>query len=350
MVASIIIPTFNRAIHLSHCLDSLVGLAFESSNYEIIVIDNGSKDNTKEVFDKYKKKYTTHHLKYFHDEAPGLLTGRHRGAIEARGEILVYVDDDILADRDWLYAIVDTFKKHSDIHLVGGKCLPKYETTTPVWLDYFWNHLPDGGKTLGALSLSDYGEFEKEISPLSVWGLNFSIQKKTFYELGGFNPDCIAPAFQHFQGDGETGLSLKAIEKGYKAFYQPKAIVYHEVPVERMTLGYFDKRYFYQGICNSYTEIRRNNGIESGVAFTTLKRTFKNIFRPIYQQLFPKPNTEIQTEIQAELNFEKEMLFSRFKAMERAGYNFHQEIARKSPIVLKWVLKDNYLDYSLPEL
>ncbi|MCX6327726.1 MAG: glycosyltransferase family A protein [Bacteroidia bacterium] len=345
MQASIIIPSCNRADQLFRCMKSLVALDFASAEYEIIIVDNGSTDNTREVVISYVKEYPEHIIRYFYDAIPGLLTGRHRGAKEAKSEILVYVDDDIHAEKGWLTAIVDSFKRYPEEHLVGGKCLPIYETEPPDWLAYFWQTLPDGGKMLGDLSLCDFGEAEKEVHPTWVFGLNFSILKTSLYDLGGFHPDCISPQFQHFQGDGESGLSMKAFEKGYKAVYNPKALVYHEVPAERMTLGYFDNRYFYQGICNSYTEIRRNNGITSMVARTSIKRKIKNILRPLYRIVFSKPKVSIQSET----NFEKGMLFTRFRAMERAGYNFHQEMARKNPVVLNWVLKENYFDYELPK-
>lgn len=344
MQASIIIPTFNRADQLFRCLKSLVALDFAGNEFEIIVVDNGSTDNTKEVVEGYIKEYPQHTIRYFFDDIPGLLTGRHRGAKEAKSEILVFVDDDIHADKDWLTAIVDNFNRYPDVHLIGGKCLPKYEIAPPKWLNYFWQSCTDGGKMLGELSLCDFGDKEKFINPLLVWGLNYSIRKTSFHELGGFNPDTVPVNYQSFQGDGESGLSFKAISKGYKALYQPKAFVYHEVPADRMTIGYFDKRYFFQGICNSYTDIRRNKGMTPIEPQKTFKNRIKNILRPIYQKVFPKPNASIQTIT----NFEKEMLITRFRAMERAGYNFHQEMASKNSVVLNWVLKENYFDYKLP--
>jgi len=202
----------------------------------------------------------------------------------------------------------------------------------------------DGGKLLGELSLCDFGEEEKRISPSLVWGLNFSIRKKTLCDLGGFNPDSLPVKFQCFQGDGETGLSNKAIEKGLIAFYQPRALVYHEVPSERMTLEYFDKRFFYQGICNSYSEIRRNSGFVRLSKKNTGKPPFKNIKAFLNRLLFPNSEETVKREI----NFEKEMLFTRFHAFEKAGYNFHQEMAKKVPLVLEWVLKENYFEYSIP--
>lgn len=344
MKASIIIPTHNRADQLFRCLNSLIELDFAFGEYEILVVDNGSTDNTKEVVDSFIIEYPQHIIRFFYDDVPGLLTGRHRGAKEALSEILVFIDDDIHADKGWLAAIMDTFNRFPIVHLVGGKCLPKYEKKPPDWINYFWHTLPDGSQLLGELSLCDFGDAEKIISPLYVWGLNYSIRKKTFYELGGFNPDCIPPQLQHFQGDGETGLSFKAYEKGYKAMYNPKAFVFHEVPSERMTLGYFDKRYFYQGICNSYTEIRKNNRITHLITYNKFLGKIKNIIRPMIRLVFPKSDVAIKKKT----TFEREMLLARFHSMERAGYNFHQEMTRNNPIVFQWVLKENYFDYKLP--
>ncbi len=346
MNISIILPTYNRSQQLFRVLDSLMPLKFDKKKYEIIIVDNASTDITKIVVDEHIQKFPFHNIRYYYDDVPGLLTGRHRGALEAKAEILVFIDDDIHPDKGWLAAIFETFKRYPGTNIVGGKCLPIFETKPPDWLNYFWYTLPDGGKTMGDLSLCDFGDKEKEISPLLVWGLNYSIRKKTLFELGGFHPDCIPSQFQHFQGDGESGLSAKAITKGYKAIYQPKALVYHEVPTERMTLGYFDKRYFYQGICDSYTEIRSNKGFTNGDPIYIIKRNIKNIMRPIYRMFFPKPKVSIPDES----NFEKEMLFARFRAMEKAGYNFHQEIARKNPFILNWILKKDYFNYNLPEL
>ncbi len=344
MLASVIIPTFNRVDYLQTCLKSIVKQNIQCDQFEIIVIDNGSKDKTHEIVNQFISGYPSHTIRYFYDDVPGLLTGRHRGAKEAKRELLIFADDDIIAEEGWLSAIVDTFHRFPDVHLVGGKCLPEYETEPPSWLNYFWKVLSDGDKMMGELSLCDFGESEKEIHPASVWGLNFSIRKESLLQLGGFNPDCIPSHLQHFQGDGETGLSLKAIEKGFKAVYNPKALVYHKVPADRMTISYFDKRYFYQGICNSYTEIRKFGGIKRKHSLVKVELNSVDTIRKIYRKIVNKQDKTACLE----RNFEKEMLCSRFNAMEKAGFEFHQEMAKHSSKVLKWILKENYWDYSIP--
>ncbi|MCZ2223451.1 MAG: glycosyltransferase family 2 protein [Chitinophagales bacterium] len=217
MLISIIIPTFNRADQLNRTLFSLVELKTPKHLFEIIIVDNGSTDKTKEVIEKYINQNKGFTIKYFYDDIPGLLTGRHRGAKEAKGEILTFIDDDILVSETWLNTIYSVMSSRVDIGFLTGPNLPLYESYPPTWLNYFWsNH--QYGKTCGWLSLLDFGNEIKEISPNYVWGLNFTVRKNVFQQLGGFHPDNISKEFQHFQGDGETGLTLKAIEQSIKVY------------------------------------------------------------------------------------------------------------------------------------
>jgi len=346
--ASIIIPTYNSVDQLARALQSIVDGNFSAQLYEIIVVDNGSSDNTKDFVDTFIKLNAAHKIRYIYEDVPGLLSGRHRGAKESFSDILVFVDQDICADENWLSSIVETFNRFPDVHLVGGKCLPKYEKEPPKWLDYFWIHTSDGGRYLEFLSLCDFGDEEKEVNHQGVWGLNYSIRKKTLYECGGFNPDSFPLFYQYLQGDGESGLSIKMAEKGYKAYYNPKALVFHEVPIERMTLSYFDKRFFYQGVCISYLTIRTEAQNRHYNLLKRSRKLAKNIKIKIEHHLFPDAKNNDLFHKSSE--FEKDMLLARFRAMETAGFNFHQEVAKKNPFVMQWILKDNYFDYNLPKI
>ena len=94
-MVSIIIPTFNRHSQLNRTLQSLVTLKTPRELFEIIVVDNGSVDETSNVVKKHQQENKNLKIKYFYDSEPGLLTGRHRGAKEACGEILTFIDDDV---------------------------------------------------------------------------------------------------------------------------------------------------------------------------------------------------------------------------------------------------------------
>ncbi len=354
---SVIIPTLNRAESLALTLESLVCQSALSNLYEIIVVDNGSTDRTQDVTRSAIAANPNHKIRYVYEPEPGLLSGRHRGAVEANGDIAIFVDDDIDADPRWLQSIADTFEDPT-VQLVGGKNLPKYEITPPDWLEGFWSSTPYGGRACGDLSLLDLGDRAIDINPNYIWGLNFAIRKQALFDLGGFHPDCIAENLQHFQGDGETGLTMKATEKGYRAVYQPQALVYHRTSRGRLTPQYFEKRAFYQGVCNSYTTIRRERQIsgdlqQSNVPRSPIDRLRQHIRHPIasarnfVRRISPKPQ---RTAAQIAIDRELAQIQQAVQVAYQAGYTFHQNAVRKSPALLAWVLKDDYWDYKLPKL
>lgn len=341
MLVSVIIPTLNRENYLKLAIDSVARQSFPFRQYEILVVDNGSIDNTNMVCKSAHEIYSKHNIKYIYEPIPGLLSGRHRGALEAKGDILVFVDDDIEADTNWLSAIYEAFKM-PEVHLVGGRNLPKYETERPAWLNYLWSSTPYGGKKCGYLSLIDMGSEMKEIDPNYVWGLNFSVRRKTLFELGGFHPDCMPKNLQRFQGDGETGLTLKMKENGYKAVYQPCALVYHSIPPKRMTLSYFEDRMFYQGVCDSYTMIRKNRDVLIGSIFsqeTNKKVKFHKVMISGIAKFF---------HLESKLRKEYEYIKKKMQDAYNDGFKFHQTEVANDPELLKWILKDNYWDYCIP--
>jgi len=331
-VISIIIPTLNRANLLRPAIQSFCHQNFPSDQFEILVVDNGSTDNTRGITESAINAFLSHKIRYIYEPEPGLLSGRHRGALDAKGELLTFVDDDIEADANWLQAIKESFDD-STVQIVGGRNLPKYELEPPEWLDWFWSD-HSYGKICGDLSLLDFGDQVREIDANYVWGLNFSIRKNALFELGGFHPDCVPKHLQYFQGDGETGLTQKANLKRYRAIYQPKALVFHSVSKDRMTHEYFDKRYFYQGVCDSYSHIRNNNQLKQVGFIEKIKVHFRKI-KQLVKKLISKEN-------------EKDALRDRFHHSYQKGYQFHQNTVHQNPELLDWILRKNYWDYKLP--
>ena len=344
MLVSIIIPTCNRSSQLNKTLFSLVELKTDRSLFEIIVVDNGSTDNTKEIVDKYIERNGSTTIKYFYDDIPGLLTGRHRGAKESKGEILTFIDDDVQVSSTWLDTIIKGMSTKPEIAFLTGPNLPLYEEYPPKWLSYFWSECKYGN-LCGWLSLMDFGNEAKEINPNFVWGLNFTIRKNVFEKLGGFHPDNIPKAYQHFQGDGETGLTAKALIKGYKAYYHPGAMLYHQVTSDRMTIEYFKKRAFYQGVCDSFASFRnynlqQNSDKKTASIILHKIKIAKYIFISKPLSKLKKSTNPLPTEITK--------LFNEFEAERLNGYAFHQQAYKENEFVRKWVHKENYLDYKLP--
>jgi glucosyl-dolichyl phosphate glucuronosyltransferase len=271
----------------------------------------------------------------------GLHNGRHAGAKAAKGEILIFVDDDIIAADGWLKAIVDTFKNR-EIHLVGGPIEPLFESNPPNWLEAFWETASPEKRWCIYLSLLNFGRKPIEIDPVFIFGANFAIRRETLNKLGGFHPDSLPGDLKRFRGDGETAVTRKAGQLKLKAFYQPDAMVYHHVPQNRLTSAYFEQRAFLQGISNSFTAIRNNSGIEpiknSGVIFdwkAYLRRLKLEGKKLLKQEDSPtqEQSNKIKTKVRAAL---------------RAGFEYHQNEVRNDPALLEWVLKSDYWDGLLP--
>ena len=111
MRISCIVPTLNRSALLRNALYSLINQRVSQNLYEILIIDNGSTDDTRKVSQHIIRETPGREIRYIFEPEPGLLASRHRGALEANGELLVFVDDDIEATAGWLQAIFETFKK-----------------------------------------------------------------------------------------------------------------------------------------------------------------------------------------------------------------------------------------------
>jgi glycosyltransferase involved in cell wall biosynthesis len=330
---SIIVPTRNRAGILNNLLNSIARVADFPQGVEIIIVDNGSMDKTKDLCYSVAERFPSLDFRYFYDDMPGLLTGRHRGAQEARGEILAYLDDDVLLTPTWFDALQDAFRD-PNVVLVGGPSTPVFEAAPPGWLQAFWTEF-EGGRQCECLSLIECGDAVQPADPCYVWGLNFAIRKKTLMDCGGFHPDCILDALQRYQGDGETGLTLKIKDAGLAALYHPQLAVKHVIPKSRLTPHSLERRGFYQGVCDSFTEIRRDRGLPEKP-----RRSWKDVLRPAKWQ-FERNNILRNPGIEG-------MRRLHFRA-KIAGRVFHQRQVRSDPKLLEWVLRPDYLDYRLPD-
>lgn len=315
MFLSVIIPTRNRASYLSRVLESLTRQTYPINKFEVMVVDNGSTDSTRDICASFAQKMPQ--LQYLCEETPGLHAGRHRGMITANADILVFGDDDIQASPTWLEGIAEAFSDRQVV-LAGGKNLPKFQLDPPAWIRRMWEKERKGGRILPYLSILDLGDEMREIPPYHVFGCNFSIRKVVLIEAGGFHPDAMPPELIRYRGDGETHVARYIAERGFKALYHPKASVHHLVPMDRMTESYFVKRAFLQGISDSYTELRSRK-----------KRSpLKNLYLKVMHRLL------------LGLKFIRK---ARIQTGYVGGYCYHQDQVRKDPELYRWVMRETYI-------
>ena len=333
---SAIIPTLNQSVKLKQCLFHLSELSFDPDLFEVLVVDNGSTDDTKGISLSFQGKIKN--LRYLFCESPGLMAARHMGCDEAKGEILCYLDDDSLVTKNWLRGISESFVEENVV-MAGGPCIPKYEIKPPSWVEYFWNNV-EYGRYNGFLSLLDFGDKSLFIPPMYIFGCNYSIRKKIFLRFGGTNPDYFPEKYNQFIGDGESGLAARIGRSGLKAVYDPRVKIRHLIPESRLTVDYFCWKRFYNGTHGSYSTLRRQHGIEN-----TSDKKKVSIGRRIYRR--------IRRVIKAKLNWEDHkntgepqevrQIRRKMRKSYEAGYRYHQEEVKKDPKLLEWVLRGNYL-------
>ena len=327
---SVIIPTRNRAQYLLRALESIQRQRYAHDKYEIIVVDNGSTDDTRQVVEALSENGTKE-IRYVYDERAGLHIGRHRGAEVARGDILLYGDDDIIADEYWAAEIARRYQ-NGRIGAIGGKIVPKWEAEPPPWVETFRDYL----------SLLDLGEGVQRLhSADCIYGCNLSIRRDVLFEAGGFNPDALPQELVKYRGDGETGLMNKVLRSGYQLFYNPKAVVEHVVPPERLTIDYFKRIAFRQGVSDSFTDIRAVHGLDFrdavkpkgvlGYASGIVRACKRCIKRCLFWKV-SSTNAPKYKEISEELN-----------CSYAQGWDFHQKALSEDALLREYVLRDDYL-------
>lgn len=262
---TVIIPTRNRAQLLNAAIQSLAQQTLSQETFEVLVIDNGSTDGTA---DAVKDKASVRsNVRYIYEPKPGLHAGRHRGMLEASGDLLVFADDDIEALPSWLATIQEVFADPK-VAMVGGNNRPMFLEQPPAWLMTMWNRPhPLGGRAIPALSILELDGGPRSLNPYYVWGCNFAIRKDVLLQAGGFHPDGMPTELIRFRGDGETHVSRFVAESSMKCQFHPGASVYHKVTQARMTIDYFRQRGFNQGVSDSYTRLRNKDDTKCSKSF-----------------------------------------------------------------------------------
>lgn len=230
---SVIICTYNRDKYIYNVLQSLAQNDFPTDQYEIVLVNNNCTDNTQSECARFKADYPQVVMREFVETNQGLSYARNRGIRESKGDILVYVDDDALVNKEYLQTYADFFATHPDIDAAGGPIIPKYETAEPDWMSHFTKNLITGYKYNG----NQIKEFAQNDFP---GGGNAGYRASVFEKVGLFNVD-LGRKGDSLVGAEEKDIFDKMTSLGMRFFYLPTAILYHLIPEKKLSKEYFDK-------------------------------------------------------------------------------------------------------------
>jgi glycosyltransferase involved in cell wall biosynthesis len=231
---SVIVCTYNRSELLDGCLASLVSQEVDSHLYEIIVVDNNSKDDTLALVSKYIRNHEN--IRYVIESQQGLSHARNTGSNEARGSYLAYIDDDAIVPKDYLLHVLKLLKQHTP-DIMGGPIYPYYTTKKPWWFR-------------DEYEIREFAAESGFTSKCRVSGGNFIIRKDILKQLGMFNPDL--GMIGNKIGLGEERALLEKYRKEttrekLRVYYSLESYVKHHVPKYKMRIRYMLSRSFQSG-------------------------------------------------------------------------------------------------------
>lgn len=243
MMLSVILCTYNRERYIYNVLQSIAAGGF--GDYEIVLVNNNSTDGTESECQRFAKDHPEVAMRYCVEKQQGLSYARNRGITESQGEVLVYVDDDAVVNREYLQTYADFFNRNKEAVAAGGPITPRYDgCEEPSWMSHYTRQLVTGELNLGTRER----EFPKGAFP---GGGNAAYRKSVFNEVGLFNVE-LGRKGNSLIGAEEKDLFDKMTSRGMKFYYLPNAILYHLIPPKKLTQDYFDRLTYGIGVSERY--------------------------------------------------------------------------------------------------
>ncbi len=229
---SVVIPTRNRGRLLIRALESLAAQRAGRVRYEVVVVDNGSVDDTAAIVDSFATLLSD--LRYVHEPRLGASQARNAGTAATRAPIVAFLDDDVEADPTWVATIAHTFDTRPDIDCLGGSIAPRWTATPPRWLtSSFW----------GAVALQDgKGDspyIDRDNASSCLMTANFACRRAALEQVGGFSTDYLR--------DEDRELQMRLWSAGKRGMYVAAMSTTTEVPPERLTKRYHRQFYIQTG-------------------------------------------------------------------------------------------------------
>jgi glycosyltransferase involved in cell wall biosynthesis len=229
---SVILATYNRADSLDATLRALADLRTDSLSWELLVVDNNSSDRTGEVLDAHAGRLP---LRKLFERRQGKNCAMNFALDHAAGELLVFTDDDVTADPDWLVALLGASRRPG-FAAYGGAIHDVFEVEPPPWL----RRAIDGVIRFGQLDLGDADRpFPAGDGPA---GANLAVPARVLREANLRFDETLGPKGSRRVSGSEAELLQRLARAGGKFLYVAGARVLHRVPPTQLTTKYLLRR------------------------------------------------------------------------------------------------------------
>jgi glycosyltransferase involved in cell wall biosynthesis len=265
---SVAICTYNRCKSLPKTLESLIAMDKREGAWELLVIDNNSSDGTAEIVQSYSNRLP---VKYFFEDKQGLSHARNRALKECAGDLLIFIDDDVLVSKEWFGAYASASIQYPNAGFFGGKILPYWPQGRPGWVED--ESMPLIGGLLGHYDLGSATRLyaENEMHP---FGANFALHRHLFERLSPFNPDFGVLGETPGRGE-EAEYFQRARAQGSIGVYVGEALCLHAVNPDHLSL-----KFLYRfGVQKGLAHARLTDSVSDGNLSTEVVFLVKGIYQ-----------------------------------------------------------------------
>jgi glucosyl-dolichyl phosphate glucuronosyltransferase len=305
MEISVLICTFNRRESLCACLDRLAKQEHANLfDWEVVVVDNNCTDGTDKMIADMSR-VANFKLRYLKEEKQGLNYARNSGALGSNGKYFVFIDDDIYVSPTWLTSMYGALER-SDADAVGGRIHLDPSLVLPVWIQ---------PEIYGFLGYQDCGEVPFQMDGIKKYpfGGNMAFNRRVTDMIGLFNAELGRRGVgekrtELFKG-AETDYFHRLARAGGKIFYEPSAIVYHQIKPFQLTKRYFRTIHFNEGYQRAQHDERAFERTLLGIPYFLFSQTARSLAHYIGDLITQGPS----------LSFRQQMTVGHFLGM-MAGY------------------------------
>ncbi|WPP50494.1 glycosyltransferase [Catalinimonas niigatensis] len=262
-ILSIVICTYNREEFIDKTLHHLSKQSLPYADFEAIIVNNNSTDNTENICQEFIQKHPEMQIKYYLEKQQGHSYARNRGIKESSGEYIAYIDDDAFVYPDFGSNIIRFFGEHPDVIAIGGKIIPVYQNGKPRWMSHY---------LLPLVSALDMGKTTKPFQGRKFpVGANVTFRKAVFDRYGMFNVK-LGRIGSGLMGGDEKEMIYRMKKNNESIYYVPDVVVEHVIPPKRLEMDYI--RGLAEGVGKSEKNRLRGESI-----FSKLSRALEELIK-----------------------------------------------------------------------
>jgi glycosyltransferase involved in cell wall biosynthesis len=232
---------------LNDTIQLLDSVAVQSDrNFKLFIVVERSAELERKIINYINDKQYQNMQVLYNQGPEGLSSARNLAIQQSQGDILAFVDDDAVVDKNWVHEIIKTYEEDDSVIGVTGPIIPLWEVASMSWFppEFYW------------IFSCTHNDFEEKVEVRNGYGTNLSFNRKAFSQAGLFNPDfgVKGRGKKGWQEPGaeelELSLRIKDIS-GKRIIFNPKVKVQHRVYSYRFTTRFITKRAYWEGYAKS---------------------------------------------------------------------------------------------------